>query len=312
MALKEVLETVDVLDHPKANGERVAQLFNGYSGVTVSTQQVTTQKGTTDFIRIDIPGTHGKSSGGQAKTLGVIGRLGGIGARPGRIGLVSDGDGAVAAVSAALKLAEMRERGDQLPGDVIITTHICPEAPTLPHEPVEFMGSPVDIATMNAHEVIPEMEAILSIDTTKGNRVVNHRGVAISAPVLGGYILRFSEDLLRLLETVSGIPAQTLPITTQDITPYGNGVYHLNSILQPAVSAQVPVVGVAVTAQSTVPGSATGASHETDIALATRFSIEVAKEFGTGRTAFIDQTEHDFLVGLYGSLDHLYTLQDQS
>ncbi|PMB96936.1 DUF1177 domain-containing protein [Brevibacterium luteolum] len=306
MALKEVLEVVDLFDDAKVSGDQVVQLLAAYPGVTVSTQRVTTAKGGTDFVRIDIPGAAGKSTGGQARTLGVIGRLGGIGARPDRIGLVSDGDGAVAAVATALKLARMHERGDQLAGDVVIATHICPDAPTLPHEPVEFMDSPVDIATMNAHEVIPEMDAILSIDTTKGNRIVNHRGVAVSAPVLGGYILRFSEDLLRILETVSGVPAQTLPITTQDITPYGNGVHHINSILQPAVTAQVPVVGVAITAQSVVPGSATGASHETDIALAARFAIEVAKEFSIERAAFIDEAEYASLVDLYGSLEHLY------
>ena len=32
---------------------------------------------------------------------------------------------------------------------VIICTQICPHAPTQPHEPVPFMGSPVDMATMN-------------------------------------------------------------------------------------------------------------------------------------------------------------------
>ncbi|MEX0633482.1 DUF1177 domain-containing protein [Serratia ureilytica] len=41
---------------------------------------------------------------------------GGIGARPTRIGLVSDGDGAIAAIAAALKLAEMQRKGDTLPG----------------------------------------------------------------------------------------------------------------------------------------------------------------------------------------------------
>lgn len=38
------------------------------------------------------------------------------------------------------------------------------------------MGSPVDMATVNREEVDGELDAILSIDTTKGNRVINHRG----------------------------------------------------------------------------------------------------------------------------------------
>lgn len=308
MALKQVIEVLDTLDHSAASGQRVAELFAPYPDVTVQVQQVSTEKGSTDFVRIDIPGSRGRSAGGGAMTLGVIGRLGGIGARPSRIGFVSDGDGAAAAVSVALKLAQMAEKGDRLLGDVIVTTHICPDAPTLPHEPAEFMDSPVDIATMNAHEVIPEMDAILSIDTTKGNRVVNHRGIAISAPVLDGYILRFSEDLLRIMENTTGVPARALPITTQDITPYGNGVFHVNSILQPAVTAEVPVVGVAITSETIVPGSSTGASHEVDIALATRFAIEVAKEFGSGVASFIDAEEVASLREQYGSLSHLYRL----
>ena len=32
------------------------------------------------------------------------------------------------------------------------------------------------------------------------------------------------------------------PLTVQDITPYGNGLYHLNSILQPSTATNAPVV----------------------------------------------------------------------
>ena len=72
----------------------------------------------------------------------------------------------------------MRREGDVLPGDVIVATHICPDAPTKPHLPVDFMDSPVSIEEMNEREVIAEMAAVLSIDTTKGNRVLNTRGFA--------------------------------------------------------------------------------------------------------------------------------------
>ncbi|CCO81562.1 hypothetical protein BN433_0967 [Erwinia amylovora Ea266] len=117
--------------------------------------------------------------------------------------------------------------------------------------------------------------------------------------------MRVSEDLLRILETTSGRPAVTFPVTTQDITPYGNGVYHLNSIMQPATATDVPVVGVAICSESVVPGCATGASHEVDIALAVKFVVEVAKEFGYGRCAFYDPNEFARLQSLYGSLSHL-------
>ena len=305
MALKQVIEIYELLDSAKVHGERVAQLFHERGSHEVEVLPIKGERGVTDSIKILIPGQTGRMVGGSSPTLGVIGRLGGIGARPQRIGLVSDADGAIAALSVALRLADMRERGDPLPGDVIIATHICPDAPTVAHEPVPFMGSPVEMSVLNAHEVDPAMEAILSIDTTKGNRIINQRGFAISPTVKEGYILKVSEDLLALMEVTSGKRSAVFAITTQDITPYGNGLFHLNSILQPCTATKAPVVGVAITAESVVPGSATGASHITDIEEVVRFSIEVAKDFGGGRCQFYDQQEFKKIVSLYGSMSHL-------
>ncbi|RED38935.1 DUF1177 domain-containing protein [Paenibacillus sp. VMFN-D1] len=307
MTLKQTMISLDTMDDGYVTGEKVKALFADYAEISAHVQKVTGEKGSTDFIKIVIPGTEGKSKGGSVPTLGIVGRLGGIGARPNRIGLVSDADGAVAAVASALKLADMQVKGDRLKGDVIVTTHICPDAPTRPHEPVDFMDSPVDIGAMNAHEVLPEMDAVLSIDTTKGNRVINHKGFAISPTVKEGYILRVSEDLLRIMEMTTGLLPVTFPITMQDITPYGNDLYHINSILQPAVATSAPVVGVAVTAQSVVPGCGTGASHEIDIAAAVRFAVEVAKEVTNGTCAFYNPDEYDRIVKLYGSMKVLQT-----
>ncbi len=308
--LKHVLHTLDLLDDPGANGDAVVTALRATAGrriddVTITSVTVEGANGSTDFVTVKIPGTHGKASGGEAPTLGVIGRLGGIGARPELIGYVSDGDGATAALSLAAKLLEMLDRGDQLPGDTIICTHVCPSAPTRPHEPVPFMDSPVDMAAMNDNEVQPEMDAIVSIDTTKGNRVINHRGIAISPTVRQGYILPVSPDLVATYETVCGVAAQVFPLSTQDITPYSNGLHHINSILQPAVAASVPVVGVALTTETAVAGSATGASHESDIALAARYTLEVAKGFGAGIVRFHDTDEFTRLVELYGPATHL-------
>ncbi len=309
MSLQQTLQVFELLDSAYASGEKVKALLAGYSNLEVSVKAVSGPKGSTDFVKIVIPGTEGKRRGGSAPTLGIVGRLGGIGARPGRIGLVSDADGAVAAIASALKLAEMQRQGDSLPGDVIVTTHICPDAPTRPHEPVDFMDSPVETEDMNEQEVSDEMDAVLSIDTTKGNRIINHKGFAISPTVKAGYILRVSEDLLRVMEMTTGQLPVTFPITTQDITPYGNGVYHLNSILQPSIATAAPVVGVAITAVSAVPGCGTGASHETDIALACKYAVEVAKEFTRGTCQFFDKAEYQRLLDLYGSLAHLQKRQ---
>lgn len=316
--LRYALEVVDLLDSPTADGSIAAEYLRrmaadaNHSAVgsepVIDVRTVQGERGHTDFVTARIPGNRGQLSGGKAPTLGIIGRLGGVGARPDVIGLVSDGDGAAAALAAAAALLSMRARGDVLDGDVIVSTHVCPNAPTLPHDPVPFMDSPVDITTMNEHEVQPEMDAVLSIDTTKGNRLINHRGIALSPVVREGYILPISDDLLRIQEIVTGGPAVMLPLTTQDITPYGNGLQHINSILQPATATSSPVVGVAITSAAVVPGSASGASHETDIALAGRFAVEVAKEFGRGTAVFHDAEEFTRVQELYGSLAHLQTL----
>lgn len=308
MALKQVMEVYELLDDARVDGEQVKEMLQSAGIEKVRVQRIEGPKGYTDFIKVVIPGEAGKEKGGEAPTLGVIGRLGGIGARPEQIGFVSDGDGAVVALATALKLGQMQARGDVLPGDVIVTTHVCPHAPTRPHDPVPFMDSPVDIATMNKYEIDPAMDAILSTDTTKGNRIINHRGFAISPTVKEGYILRVSEDLLDIMATVTGKLPVVFAITTQDITPYGNGVFHINSIMQPCTATSAPCVGVAITAEVPVAGCATGASHLIDMETAVRFMIEVGKAFGRGKCLFYDHDEYNHLLKLYGSLSHLQTL----
>ena len=311
MSFRSTLEAISLLDSALVDGNAVVSYLRSVGVEEAHSTRIRGSEGKTDFVLAVIRGKRGKRAGGDSPTLGVIGRLGGIGARPEAIGLVSDGDGAVAAIAVASKLAKMQRKGDVLDGDVIVATHICPDAPTEPHEPVAFMGSPVDMDIMNRYEVHPEMDAVLSIDTTKGNRVINRRGFAISPTVKEGYILRVSEDLLRIMEITSGRPAVTFPVTTQDITPYGNGVYHLNSILQPSVATTCPVVGIAITTETVVPGCATGASHVTDIEEAVRFTVEVSKLYTAGKSKFYSEDEFRRLVELYGPMTHLQTLGRQ-
>ena len=304
-ALKQVLEVMELLDGWVTGAEVAA--FLRERGLEVVHTPVREGERGTDFLKVVVPGSRGRRQGGSAPTLGVVGRLGGVGARPERIGLVSDADGAVAALALAVKLADMRRRGDVLAGDVIVATHVCPNAPVLPHDPVPFMGTPVSMATMNRMEVDPAMDAVLSVDTTRGNRVVNVKGIAITPTVKDGYLLPVSEDLLDIYQHVTGSLPVVLPLSLYDITPYGNGLYHINSIMQPATATDRPVVGVAITAQAAVPGCATGASQPGDIALAVGFCLEVAKAFGEGRCRFYDEEQFRRAVELYGSLSHLRT-----
>lgn len=311
MALKQVLDVYEILDDIHVNGEVVTEYAKSKGILDATYTRVDEGKGPTDFIRLVIPGRNGKLNGGKAPTLGIIGQLGGIGARPERIGFVSDGDGALSAVATAIKLIDMVGKGDQIDGDVIVSTHICPTAPTMPHDPVPFMGSPVDMATNVKLTVDPDMDAILSVDTTKGNRILNKRGFALTPTVKAGYILHISEDLLQIQQTSTGELPCVLALTTQDITPYGNGLYHMNSILQPCCGTYAPVVGVAITTESSVPGCATGATHEVDVAEVVQFCVEAAKEFTAGKCSFYDKDEFEMIQKLYGSMKVLQTRGNQ-
>ena len=309
MLLKQILDLYEILDDASASGEAVAaHLRSIQSDARITCYPLSGEYGTTDMIRIFIPGSCGKSAGGSAPTLGILGRLGGIGARPARIGFVSDGDGALSALAVAAKLLSMQRKGDILPGDVIVSTQICPHAPTQPHDPVPFMGAPVEMAQVNAAEIDDRMDAILSIDTTKGNRILNHNGFAISPTVKDGWILRVSEDLLDIMQTTTGKLPHVFALTMQDITPYGNDIFHLNSILQPATATGAPVVGVAITTETMVAGCATGATHFADCEEAARFALETAKAFGAGKCKFYDEAEYARIRSLYGDMSILQTI----
>ncbi len=310
MLLKEIVEIYNLLDSSEVTGYEIKSYLSNIRNkdVDINVHTLKVEKGSTDFVRITIPGTNGKINGGNAPTLGVLGRLGGIGARPEVTGFVSDGDGALAVLAVAAKILDMNNKGDLLKGDVVISTHICPDAPTIPHDPVPFMDSPVDMVTMNSEEVKGNLDAIISVDTTKGNRIINHNGFAISPTVKDGFILKVSEDLLDIMERTTGKSPKVLPITNQDITPYGNNIHHINSIMQPSTATSSPVVGVAITTESIVAGCATGATSPYDVEQTARYVLEVCKDFGEGKVSFYDENEWDIIKKRYGDLKILQTL----
>ena len=290
MLYKELIELFDILDSASASGSEVVEYLKAINPMCqAETYPLAGPNGHTDMV-------------------GILGRLGGLGARPDQTGFVSDGDGALTALAVAAKLLRMQTKGDFLEGDVFVSTHVCPDAPTVPHEPVPFMNSPVETWQVNKEEVTDDLDAVLVVDTTKGNRIINHRGFAISPTVCQGYILRVSEDLLDVMQMTTGKLPYVFALTQQDITPYGNGIFHLNSILQPATATKAPVVGVASTTETIVAGCATGSMHMEDLDDAARFMIEAAKAFGKGKLEFLDREEFERIKSLYGSMEHFQTL----
>lgn len=284
--LKNVMKIYEILDQPHVTGDDVASLFSRAESETV------TEEGSTDVVTIEF--------GSGSPTLGIVGQLGGIGAAD-RVGLVSDAEGALTVLACALQLEKMKE----VSGTIVVATHICTTAPIIPHELVDFMGAPLRVSTMMEHLVDKRMDAVLSVDTTRGNRIINHKGFAISPTVKEGYILRVSEHLLAIQERVTGRLPVVFPITMQDITPFSNKVYHLNAIMQPCTKTAAPVVGVAITSEAVVPGCATGVNQLLDVEAAARFCLEVAKDYNRGKCTFYDENEFQTLKALYGPMNHL-------
>ena len=159
MSLSQTLQAFEALDSAHASGQTVVKLLESYPDVSVAVTKITGANGSTDFVRIVIPGAQGKRAGGSAPTLGIVGRLGGIGARPGRIGLVSDGDGAVAAVAAAL--ADLEVGGG--PDDPAID-HDWGEPGLSPSEQV-FGWNSLDMLTFGAGDPAKPVNAIPPVAT---------------------------------------------------------------------------------------------------------------------------------------------------
>ena len=114
MIVKQLIEVFDILDSADASGLKVKEYLESKGATNVEVVKREKDGKSTDFVKVVIPGSNGRLKGGNAPSLGIIGRLGGIGARPERIGFVSDGDGALTALAAAAKILDMNSKKDFL------------------------------------------------------------------------------------------------------------------------------------------------------------------------------------------------------
>lgn len=303
MSLHQTLTICNLIDKHNINGQDVVDLFCQYPGIIPSTHRVMSSDGMIDFVRVVIPGKNGKLRHGEAATLSIVSRYDRYQSHQVNEQISAVADGAVVCLACVLKLAEMQTKGQFLAGDVIVTTRLYPDGLPLPHEPVDFIHSVMDIEAMNEHDIDQTADAFLSIGIQKDKPILQHNCYAISPTVKQAYILRVSEDLLRIMEQSSGLNATTFPVTTLDITPYGNGVDHFNNVLQPAIATDAPVVGIVISADK--KSTATYARNEVDISTVVKFIIQVAKEFGQGTCSFFDYYEFALLQSLYGNMSHL-------
>jgi hypothetical protein len=307
MLYREVIDAWTLLDRPDASGAILEKEFESEFGPTgrPAVIRLGDEDHGTDVVRWDIPGANGKSTGGNARTLAIVGRLGGIGVRPRAEGMVSDADGAIVAVACALKLLRAAGLGEPAQGDVAIVTHICPRGAVRDSPVPGQMDSPAPHQKILEHEAVTEADALLSVDTTRSHYFLNHSGIAISPPVVAGYILKISDALMKICAEVTNEPPVALPITMQDITSHGNGIFRINSIMQAAALFKGPVVGVASVSRHPIKGVTTGANRPANLEEASRFCTEVARQFTRGSIDIYDQAEYARLVELYGSMEGL-------
>ena len=114
MLFKQLIEAFDIIDSKNVNGNSVASYLKSIKqDADIQVYPLVGPKGSTDMLKIRIPGLHGKTSGGDAPTIGLLGRLGGLGARPERIGYVSDGDGALVVEGVSLAVLHRSGVGSQ-------------------------------------------------------------------------------------------------------------------------------------------------------------------------------------------------------
>ncbi len=105
--MRHIIDVMELLEGAEITASEVKDflLSRGIEESEITFEEIREEKGSTLFIKIILQG-----SSRVAPTLGIIGRLGGMGARPHAVGFVSDADGAIAALASAAKLGVMRKK----------------------------------------------------------------------------------------------------------------------------------------------------------------------------------------------------------
>ena len=299
--LRELMDVLDYLDDARNGAEPFVDLLpDGPQQVEITPFE--SDLGKTDFIKILFPGTSGKSSGGTAPTTGIMGSNGGLRLPGPYPGLASDADGCVVGLSAALRLARLRTRGQVPAGDILVSTHICQQARPIPHDPYPFVMSPLPSSEKHPRLVDARMDAILTPETCKSNKMLSHLGFAVTPPVREGFILRPHASILHIMEMVTGNAPVVFPITMQDVTPYELGVHHICGMVLPSIFSTAPVIGVPLVTASQTHPSATGSQQPMVLEATARFCLEVAISFGNGDCEFYYASDFEGMVQSFGAM----------
>ncbi|QKR00204.1 DUF1177 domain-containing protein [Metallosphaera tengchongensis] len=232
--------------------------------------------------------------GGGKERVRVIGRLGAIQMRKVNKGLVSDADGAVVSLALLMELVKLMEKGIKLDVEVSIVTNLSTDAKLVPHKPFDFMVPPVGLDDALKIEVDEETSLVLSVDSTKGNKIAKYDDFALTHVVKDGYIMKLDDDVINIYNKVTGHEIFLVPLTTGDLTPLDYKVYHISTLVSPWLYTHSPVIGVATVSREVIPGYETGVLDITMLEHASRFCLELLKFVEKGGKVY-DQKEFEEL-----------------
>ncbi len=297
--LGSVLEILDVMTDPVAGVDAVLARFPAIK-MDIKREVVSNEKGSTEFVKILIPGTRGKSSQGDTRTLGVIGSLGAIRVPGENQAMVSDADGCLGALAVALEFARMAAKGQRLASDVVISTHICTQGREEPHDPYPFVMTPLPSPQKHPRLVDPRMDGILAVETCKSNKLISHKGFAITHVAKEGLLLRLHSDLIHIMEMVTGELPVIFPVSQQDLTPYDTGIHHVCGMMLGNLFTDAPVIGVPLVTQAQTWPAWTNVTDPYVLEKTGRFCIDVATRFGLGTCEFFYEDDFVKMKKLFG------------
>ncbi|ACP35317.1 protein of unknown function DUF1177 [Sulfolobus islandicus Y.G.57.14] len=268
MMLKKLLEVIDILESEDPL-QKIKEKLEG----KVKYEEV--KAGEVTFIKALYEG------GGKDK-VEILGRLGAIQMVGVNKGLVSDADGAIVSLTTLLELLNLREKGIELDLNVLFVTNLSVKAKLIPHKPFDFMVPLLGLDEALKVEVDPSASFVVSIDSTKGNRIAKFDDFAITHVVKDGYILKLHDNVIDIYNKVTGHEIYMVPLTTGDLTPLDYNVYHISTLISPWLYTDSPVIGIATVSKQVIPGYETGVLNIEMLEHASRFCIELLKYIENG------------------------------
>ncbi|AWR93790.1 DUF1177 family protein [Acidianus brierleyi] len=271
MILKTLMEVIEILEskNPFSYLEEECKKY----GIELQEKKI----GDVTFVKAKI--------GKGKRKAEILGRLGAIRVSN-HYGIVSDADGAIISLTSMIEWAK---NYSEIEGEAIFSTNISLDAKLIPHKPFNFMVPLVGLDDALRLEVDKEAQFLISVDSTKGNRIAKYNDFAISHIIKDGYILKIPDEIIDIYEKVTEHEPYFVALTSGDLTPMEINAYHISTFLSPWLYTESPILGLATVSKYPIPGYETGVQNVTMLERASRFSIEVLKYYFSGGDIYSEE-----------------------